>query len=580
MAIYRGVGGRPQFTKGDYEAALPIYVPVSCYMKHNGSLLTLPNEPESITYDTQPLHNVEYNIYGDPIIRFAKFAPMRVMIAGRTGSASRLHYIDRSSDIVDPLKIIQDFFNKIEDFTVTNTNRKTTKQPYGISFYDLINGRILTDCQIVSLNVNQDVGSTRLGYEWSIELIAYTGSASIKPLETAWDKIIGVVTTVLNKVTVFLNGIESIVDGAREYAIAPIKKALGAFRRAGRALGDLITSGVYTVGEIRRTLDDVRDSVSAVIHSVAVSIASIKRLWEGSDAPFSSSQYWKNLWNDWADASQLTDSENEGTPRSEDVTLSEMGMELEQAAYELEVAIGYAGYSKRTNKVLPVGSGGSFLDKAEAYQLLAQYSGGRVPTFEAEGEASYIPYTLRMDDNLYTVAARVLGDAGRWDELAQINGWQDAKTLPSGEITSGGVKILVPDGDEGAPSQYLNDRSSVLLSDLRLTADGDLDLSRSLSDAALVHGEDNLSQALINRLRTNLRELPYQPDYGLETIIGAQNNDRTKEALTLEIIGQLSADERVALVSDVVIVTEGDTAHAELNIVSILGDSVNMILPL
>jgi hypothetical protein len=484
--------------------------------------------------------------------------------------------------ILDPLQIIHEFFNKVEEYTVTKPNRSATNLLYKLEFIDLLNGRILNNCQVTSLNVGQDVGATRTGYEWSMELICYEGASQFTS-ETVWDSIIGVVTGAIDTAAVFLRSLEGVIDGARDYAIAPIKKALGAVRRTSRAYRDLVASGVYTVGEVRRTIDDVRSAITDVIHSVAVSITSITDLWSNSLVPLASTNYWKAIWRDWADASQLTTDDNDGTPRSEDLTLGEVMQELEQAAYQLEVAAGYLGYTRRTDESLPTGSGGSFLDKEEAYRLMAQYAGGAVASSEPESEGNQVPFVLRMGDNLYTVAAQIFGDASRWSRLAEINGWLDATTMANGQLAQAGSSILVPIEDEGVPIQYLNhlnDRSSVLLTDLQLTAEGELTLSRSRADLDLIHGEDNFVQALLNRLHTVQGELPYQTNYGLNAPIGSPNNERASNLLTLDIIDQLLADERVAQVKDVAITQDGDTAHVELNIVPISGESVNIILPL
>ena len=98
---------------------------------------------------------------------------------------------------------------------------------------------------------------------------------------------------------------------------------------------------------------------------------------------------------------------------------------------------------------------------------------------------------------------------------------------------------------------------SVLGRDLKVVHDElgcDLALSPT-GDLELVEDELNLSQAVINRLRTRLGELTElgHPDYGsrLHELIGEPNNERTRSLVKLYVAESVARDPRVQEVVEV-----------------------------
>ena len=583
--VYKGVGGSPSFDPkgGGVASRIPYSSTVSCYFVGVNNLLALPNEPESIVYDYAPPHTAEYSIDGKPIIRIGKHTPVTVVLSGRTGTAPR-DVVTRSGRVfLDPRDTITHFVQNLENMVHSGKYSSYLDQRRGVNFIDLINGRSMEDIQVTGFNIEQDASSTRKGYLWQVEFVSYLGNDTyLKKPSSAWANLINNVTRAVDAAALFLGELEATIDGARDYAIAPIKKALTSVRRTSKAFRDLVASGGYTIAQLRIVVDDLAAAVTDVIHSVAVSVVSIKRVWDNSVVALFTADYWTNIWADWADASQLGD-DNEGTPRSEDLTLPEVGQLLEQTNYELAVLRGYLGFRRTQRRSLPSGTGGSFLDKDDAFRTLAQYSDTTISTTDIELEDNYVPYNLRSGDNLFTVAARLFGTASLWSTLAEINHWQDAYTLPNGEPARAGVAILVPNEIEGRPAQFLNylsDPSDLLLTDMMLDEEGDLIITNNFKDVALISGGNNYVQALTNRLRTTQGELPFEQNYGLDAPIGNISTNRSREALTLEIIDQLSREQRTSQVRDVIVNVEGDTSHVELIVVPISGTSVNMILPL
>lgn len=123
---------------------------------------------------------------------------------------------------------------------------------------------------------------------------------------------------------------------------------------------------------------------------------------------------------------------------------------------------------------------------------------------------------VRQGDDLRAIAARELGDATRWTELATLNDLRLPFIVNSYRLTDRlphtliwGDTLLLPWETNAArvPSPTSNFGIDIALphGQLAATAGGDL---------ATVQGRDNIVQALGHRLRTLRGELPYHPAYG------------------------------------------------------------------
>ncbi len=91
----------------------------------------------------------------------------------------------------------------------------------------------------------------------------------------------------------------------------------------------------------------------------------------------------------------------------------------------------------------------------------------------------------------------------------------------------------------------------------RLTGDWEtVDLGTDRQDLAVVQGQDNLAQSLLNRLHTRQGELAQlgHPDYGsrLYQLIGQLNNTRTRLLAELYIRECLAQEARISEVVEVV----------------------------
>jgi len=139
------------------------------------------------------------------------------------------------------------------------------------------------------------------------------------------------------------------------------------------------------------------------------------------------------------------------------------------------------------------------------------------------------------------LARRLYGDATRWTELAELNGWLDAFTLPNGRTARAGDPLLIPTELEPQAAR------SSLGKDLALDNSGDLILSGA--DLKTISGPRNLSQALRLRVQTTRGELTHAPTYGLPRLIGRKLTASSAGYISAHIREQLTLDPRIERLS-------------------------------
>lgn len=593
--LYKGTGGNTVFSTSKSES-IPVQVPISYYMSlsSGGTLrdsITLPNEPEQVSYQFMNDHDVVYTITGEKIHRRGVDRRVSITISGRSGYANKYHWrMRRGAQSLDP----QEIFKEIDDFLHNdhklNTGRVNHRQRESaaptlssdMTFTDLQAGVRFYDCVPVNFSYSRAVGSTRFGYEWALELIAYS-EAKFFDDEGVVASFLKSVTDTLNTATAVLDQFTAVIQGAKAYVLAPIRATLGAVNRVVSAAQRLAEAIPDAVASVRGVFTSIRDEISNVFNGIAASVEAIKAV---ADDDLFKGKYWGEVWGDWADGQAMVDAfDSSELPPARDPAaapvLQEVSNALQELQYNMNRALGYLGRIAFTD-TLPTGSGGSFLDKENAFRLLAGEDQASLIAGDVDRDSEqFTVYVLKAGESLYDVSIKIYNDVSLWSEIARANGWLDAHTDAAGNLPRAGQRVLVPVLDGAALltlSPQLLDGQSPLLTDLLLD-EGDLTLSHGLNDVRLVQGGENFTQAITHRLSTQRGELPLSLNYGLIDQIGSQNTTKRPEQLALDVIEQILADERVLTVSDVSISQRGDMLDMRFNAAPVEGDAVNIILP-
>lgn len=188
---------------------------------------------------------------------------------------------------------------------------------------------------------------------------------------------------------------------------------------------------------------------------------------------------------------------------------------------------------------------------------------------------------LQSGDTLASLAARYLGDARRWQDIAAINGLlppftetaasadlatADETTLPG--VRGIGDKILVPSTSKGMrdlPNPVVlgarADESTdvrLLGRDFKLSAvteisqpgnllyDVPIDVEGGSTDVLLISGRDNLAQGLVSRLSTERGTDLLYLGLGMERVIGTKHATTDLELVRYRAQQALQQDPRIA----------------------------------
>lgn len=185
--------------------------------------------------------------------------------------------------------------------------------------------------------------------------------------------------------------------------------------------------------------------------------------------------------------------------------------------------------------------------------------------------------TLR-GDTLQRVAARELGDASLWYDLAAINGLRppyltDDETQVSAAVKLTGTQLMVPAASPRATVD--TDLEDVLGRDVKLTRG---ELMALDGDLQVVEGAANYVQALEHLVNTEPGDLLFHPAYGagLRRFLGT-NNSRAKALLAGNLVRRaILSDDRTAEVPSASVTVNGDALRVEARAVTVYGRTVNL----
>lgn len=184
--------------------------------------------------------------------------------------------------------------------------------------------------------------------------------------------------------------------------------------------------------------------------------------------------------------------------------------------------------------------------------------------------------TLR-DDTLQAIAARELGDAARWADLAAINDLippylttNPAEVGP--KVRLAGAIIMVPSGGLQDVASVQDD--DIYQIDAALDAGGNLGLTDG--DLTLAAGQANLRQALTHRIDTEVGELLFHQNYGCKVrqLLGAVTGP-TRNLLAAQYArAALEADPRVVSVPSATATASGDVTSVLATVEPVTGGNV------
>ncbi len=184
----------------------------------------------------------------------------------------------------------------------------------------------------------------------------------------------------------------------------------------------------------------------------------------------------------------------------------------------------------------------------------------------------------RRGDTIQIIAARELGDAALWYDLAELNDliapWvTDDPTLAGPRVHLAGTPMLVPASGRDASGVAAED-ADLLGTDIELRQ-GLIEADEN-GDIAIVTGQANLRQAIRHRIETHRGELVFHQDYGcdIHQLLGAKGDDIANALGAMFVDRAVRADPRVRAMQGTTAVIAGDALEVTATAITVDGKRV------
>jgi hypothetical protein len=584
-------------------------IPIDYFLerRENGkatAVLPLPNQPKSVSITKEYAETPVYTFADSYVYReIGKARTAKVVISGESGTRTRLGVKEDgslfSASGLDHLKAFDKFLSmyfcdtaqhkhpSVKSLNAIAKDLDFESKPYLVfrALDEGIHGKAIVE----NFTYRRDASTHRLSYSWELTLRIYDPAET--SLTNKIDEFYEDVNAGINEITgtfqlvdqsltalgdtVFIGAgktfknIGQIAGSFREALTSPITVIESAFSMA-RNFGHMVESFVVNVPG---AFTDYADYFSASDPNSG--LARANRLKYGfeyfidSQTPADSTE------------PQITRAELEGhtlgLTAKQDATNA-----LAELLYNYESLAGYLGLAQERGRLDNTVKG--FLATDVGISGLASLADpSKSAPEEARAAGLHTRYILKAGESLLTIANRFLGSPSLWLELAEINQAQDAYTDSEGMSFRAGSIILIPVNVPNLAPHLLPQASftteDAIAVDLLLDLSGDLIFNNE--DAELVSGEDNLRQAIINRIRTATDDITAAPRYGLgANLIGAKLTEQVSAYMIASIREQILQDPRVLDVRDITLERNSSAVDIGMSVYCINDIEINLLAPL
>lgn len=480
--------------------------------------IALPLPPRALTITQQAPALVTYTLGGQPIRELGAYRSREIKLTGSAGYDVRVGYT-RDGAITSQLGsvLLREFRGFLEEYQSVSEGQSSSST--GEALNELIFRALDEDyhlrVEVVELEIQRDAMSSHFAPDWTLTLRAYDDAETQRVFEDAQKQIDDIKNTI-DAMSAGVAVTQAAIDGAvgvTALLLSPMDSLNGAAKsleNLGESLRSVLALPSDVIGRAAQTALVMRTTATRIIRDV-------------ERVPSALSAKYRAL-------------------RS-----AIIGAEEAQAAAE---SLGV---------FIPISPESDDLPSSPLYVSRGALTSSQQSTPTQSGVTVY---RLRLGEDLYTLARRIFGDADRWYEIAELNGWIDPYHLPSGRPATSGDVILIPLGINNAPSL---DARDVYGEDLYLSPEGDLILGDD-RDLRTITATPNLEQGIRLRLLAELGETPIFDRYGLPSLLGRRISTGLAGYLGSYVREQLARDVRVDSVPVIDVIDAGDQIAIDLQI--------------
>jgi len=584
-------------------------IPVDYYLERrdNGkatAVLPLPNQPKTVNITKEYAETPVYTFADSYVYReIGKARTARVVITGESGTRTRLGIKEDgslfSASGLDHLKAFDKFLSmyfcdtaqlrypSVKSLDTIRKDLDFESKPYIVfrALEEGIHGKAIVE----SFTYRRDASTHRLSYSWELTLRIYDPAET--SLTNKIDEFYDNVNAGINEVTGTFQLVEQTVTALGDTIFIGAGRSFRNIGQVAAAFRGALTSPITAV----ESAFSMARSFGHMIESIAVNFpgafTDYADYFDASDlnSGLARANRLKYGFEHFIDSQTPADAEEPRLTRA-DLEAFTQGLTARQDAvnaladllYAYETLSGYLGLARERGRVDPTLTGFLATDAGISglASLTDQSSSAPEETRAAGLHTSYI---LKAGESLLTIADRFLGSPSLWVELAEVNRAQDAYTDAEGMAYRAGSVISIPVSVPNLAPQLLpqgnfNTEDAIAV-DLLLDLSGDLLFSGD--DVELVSGEDNLRQAIINRIRTATDDITASPRYGIRaSLIGAKLTEQVSAYMTAHIREQVLQDPRVLDVRDITLKRNSSTVDIGMSVYCINDIEINLKAPL
>lgn len=584
-------------------------IPVDYYLerRENGratAVLPLPNQPKSVTITKEYAETPIYTFADTYTYReLGKARSARVVISGESGQRARLGIKEDgtlfNASGLDHLKAFDKFLSmyfcdtaqlrypSVKSIDTIRKDLDFEAKPYLVfrALDEGIHGKAVVE----SFTYRRDANTHRLGYSWELTLRIYDPAET--SLTNSIDEFYDNVNAGINELTGTFNLADQTVTAFTDTVFIGAGRVFTEIGQVFRSFRAVITSPITAIESAFSMARSFGHMIESAVVNVPGAFSEFGDYFSASDPnsglaranrlAYGFEYFYDSVTPPDAEEPQLTRAEVEANTLALS-TRQDAANTLADLLYAYQSLAGYLGLAQERGR-LDLSARGFLATDVGISGLASLTDQDRRAPEEARAAGLYTSYILKAGESLLTIANRFLGSPALWTELAEINRSQDAYTDANGAPYRAGSVILIPVSVANLAPMLLPQASftteDAIAVDLLLDLNGDLLFNGD--DVELVSGEDNLRQAIINRIRTATDDITAAPRYGLSSsLIGAKLTEQVSAYMTAHIREQVLLDPRVLDVRDITLTRSGSTVDIGMSVYCIGDIEINLLAPL
>jgi len=487
-----------------------------------GDMVTLPNKPTMYMQSRPSASMITYTL-NSYVKENTPYRNTHIELRGSSGYMERTGY-NRQGDVIfqNGLVILEEFDNWLNDWQKTATNRDYL-------VFRSLNEGFAYKVGVEKFEWSRDADASKFSYQWTLSLHAYDNApdSKLKPIFSPVTEAVKALTDQIDVASASIAILDNAIQNTNKEVSQIIRGPIQAVNRIALAIKQVANS---LDGILFQLTSSVISDVVAVFGNLRQSLEIVKGTTRGLLGI-------NETFNTYEDQIDQMISETEQAQRS---------------------VIELAGVTNQL--IIPSTNKNAQIELAINQNLLS------------------LLYTVRAGESIRTIAQRQLNNSSALNVILNLNNMLDQYTYANGRPLLPGDEILIPIREGGNANEFKFKQDDYFYTDLLLNNKGDIEIKNN--DFSLITQEDNLVQAIRNRVLTEKGSARTMLDYGLPVLIGGTVNSRTSAFISMHIKEQLTRDPRIFGVNQIEIIVQGDQIALACSVASVQGVSIPLIVPI